>query len=248
MASAGLLGPFSIWVNKVYWLSLLASVGDFTLLVLGFLIVIYTFIRHFKKLIKVKIVLYWLVSVMFYFLFVRGGNMEHDYYQMPFAAPVIFIAAIGFKQWFYWLGKKLTKPYYRLCISTIWILLFIVASKYTYTKASLDMSPVLLGSKIKEFNQNHKYVLIVDPDSLQRNQAVYYSGAKGWHIRNLPGLKALEKYKNHGAEYIGINYRTSSVQSQEKLFLKYNTNLKKIWEGKSKDRYRQAKTLLIYKM
>jgi hypothetical protein len=248
MTSAGLLGPFSIWINKVYWLSLLASVGDFTLLVLGLLIFIYTFIRHFNKLLEVKIVLYWLVSVMFYFLFVRGGNMEHDYYQMPFAAPVIFIAAIGFKQWFDWLRQRLSPTHFRIFFTVLWLLLIVVAGKYTYTKASLDLSPVMLGKKIREFNQNSGYVLIIDPDYLQRNQAVYYSGSKGWHQRPILNLKQINEYKKHGTKYLGINFKTSKIQSLKPQLIQYDANFEKLWEGKSTDRYHRQKTLLIYKL
>jgi hypothetical protein len=247
-AASELLGPISIWFDKTYWLSLLSSVGDFTLLPIGFLIFIYTFIRHFEALQKTRITLYWLSSVLFYFLFVRTGNMEHDYYQMPFAAPVIFITAIGFKKWFDWLRLKVSKTQYKFCIGIICVLLIIIAGKYTYTKAKLDMSPVLLGEKIKDFNPNKHFVLVIDPDYLQRNQAVYYSGSKGWHQRRILNLKQINEYKKHGTKYLGINFKTSKIQSIKPQLIQYDANFEKLWEGKSTDRYHRQKTLLIYKL
>ncbi len=247
-AASELLGPISIWFNKKYWLSLLSSVGDFTLLTIGFLFFIYTFIRHFSELKKTKIAIYWLCSVMFYFLFVRQGNMVHDYYKMSFAAPVIFITAIGLREWLKWLHNKLPKIKYRICFIALWLILIMVAGKYTYTKASLDMSPVILGKKIKEYNRNNNYILVIDPDSLQRNQAVYYSGSKGWQNDQLPDLNTIEQYKKHGVEYLGINYLSQKLPSKKQQIIQYDLNYKKLWEGKSSDRYKHPKTLLIYKL
>lgn len=247
-AASELLGPISIWFEKSYWLSLLSTVGDYTLLTIGFLILIYTFLRHFKTLRKTRISLYWLSAVLFYFLFVRKGNMEHDYYQMPFAAPVIFITAIGFKKWFDWLRLKLTKPRYQFCMGIIWVLLVVIAGKYTYTKATLDMSPVVLGKKIKEFNLNKHFVLVIDPDRLQRNQAVYYSGSKGWHQKPMLSVEQIDQYKQNGVKYLGINFRTGRVKSFKDQFKRYDANFEKLWEGHSKDRYHRPKTLLIYKL
>ena len=152
MTDAGLLGPISIWFELDYWSSLLSSVGDFTLSAFGFLIFIYTFTRHFSKLKESKITLYWLGAVFFYFLFVREGNREHDYYQMPFAAPVLFITAIGINQLFIQIKNGFKPKSCQFFTVLFWSLLIIVSGKYSYTKARLDMSPVVLGKKMKELN------------------------------------------------------------------------------------------------
>ena len=248
MTDAGLLGPISIWFELDYWSSLLSSVGDFTLSAFGFLIFIYTFTRHFSKLKESKIALYWLGAVFFYFLFVREGNREHDYYQMPFAAPVLFITAIGINQLFIQIKNGYKPKSCQIFTVLFWSLLIIVSGKYSYTKARLDMSPVVLGKKMKELNQGRDYVLVIDPDSLQRNQAVYYAKSKGWHIRKLPELKTIQEYKAHGVRYMGINYKSNALQNAAPHLALYERNFKKAWQGSSKDRYKKPKTLFIFKL
>ena len=110
------------------------------------------------------------------------------------------------------------------------------------------MSPVVLGNKMNELNQGRGYVLVIDPDSLQRNQAVYYSKSKGWHIRRLPELKTIQEYKAHGVRYMGINYKSNALQNVAPQLALYERHFEKAWQGSSTDRYKKPKTLFIFKL
>lgn len=247
-ASAELIGPISIWFSLDYWKTLASSVGDFTLLPIGSVFFLYTLLRCRKDLRKTRVAIYWLAAVLFYFLFVRQGNSEHDYYQMPFAAPVVFIAAIGWHRWFGWLKMRISPKHYAACVACLSILMILNAAKYTYSKARIDPSPVSLGEKLAEINMEKNHVLIVDPDRLQRNQALYYAKSHGWHIRHLPNREELQTYKNYGCSYLGINYKSDRLKDEQAIIAEYRPHLKKIWESYSIDRYRNRKTLLIYKL
>ena len=110
------------------------------------------------------------------------------------------------------------------------------------------MSPVVLGIKMEELNHGRDYVLVIDPDSLQRNQAVYYAKSKGWHIRRLPELKTIQEYKAHGVRYMGINYKSNALQNAAPHLALYERNFEKAWQGSSTDRYKKPKTLFIFKL
>ena len=246
--STELIGPVSIWFSSRYWRTIASSVGDFTLLPIGSLLFLYALLRCRNRLGESRTALYWLASVLFYFLLVREGNAEHDYYQMPFAAPVIWIAAIGWDQWFGWVKTKLSPKKYMGSIICISFLMVLNASKYVYTKSRIDPSPVSLGNKLSEINPTRNNVLIVDPDGLQRNQALYYAKSHGWHIRHLPTLKEMKAYGSRGSRYLGINFRSDRLKEKQPMIAKYDVNFRKIWESFSVDRYRNRKTLLIYEM
>ena len=242
-----LIGPVSIWFKYEYWSSLLASVGDFTLTPINFLVFLYAWF-NFKLLKNHKILIYWLVAVMFYFLFIRQGNMEHDYYQMPFSAPVILITAIGWNNLIVKYKDRIPNRYLKFVGAIIVILLILNASKYTHTKAKLNMSPVDLGKKLAELNLNKDRVLIVNSDTLQRNQAVFYSTALGWHTRKLPNIEEINEYHQNGVRWIGLNLSQGEVASTADMRKNYDRNFSQVWVQKSTNRYQKIRTLIIYRL
>lgn len=243
--SSELLGPVSIWWNPRYWSRIVSSLGDFTLMPTGLIAFIAAFC-FFKKLKEVRIVLYWFASVCFYYLFVRQGNMEHDYYQIPFSAPALFIAALG---WFYWGSnwkKKWSPKRFQWTVGVVIVLTILIGGKYSYTKATLDRSPVMLGKQLASLNPTKELVLVVNSDGLQRNQSIFYSKAKGWHIRHLPTPGEIAQYRASGARWFGINIHTDELEGAKNRFDQYERDYKLVWTGKSTDRYLKSKTLKIY--
>ena len=242
-----LIGPVSIWFRYTYWSSLLASVGDFTLTPINFLVFLYAWF-NFKLLKNCRISLYWLASVMFYFLFIRQGNMEHDYYQMPFSAPVILITAIGWKNLITNYKDRIPKRYFNIVGAVIVILLVLNASKYVHTKAKLNMSPVVLGQKLAELNLDKDRVLIVDSENLQRNQAVFYSTALGWHTRGIPNIEDINQYYQNGVRWVGLNLSQDELASTSETRRDYDQKFSQVWANKSTNRYQKIKTLIIYRL
>ena len=75
------------------------------------------------------------------------------------------------------------------------IILFITnGAIYSKTKSRQDFSPVDLGKQLKQLNPNKDYVIILDPDALQRNQALFYANTQGWHIQKTLPIQVLVKY------------------------------------------------------
>ncbi|MBU3915940.1 glycosyltransferase family 39 protein [bacterium] len=240
-----LLGSLDIWFKQAYWARLLSSIGDFTLMPIGLPGFIAALIL-FKRIKQHRMILYWLGAVLFYFLFVRQGNREHDYYQMPFTAPIVFFSSIG---WYYW-GKswisKLSTKQIKWVIAGITCLMVLNGGKYSYTKARQDPSPVVLGKKLDSINRLRERVLIIDPDTLQRNQALYYANVHGWQIRHLPSIAEIDQYMTNGVRWIGVSYPEQSFIKQSSYFDSLENEYKYVWTEVSHDRYDRKKVLRIY--
>jgi hypothetical protein len=241
-----LLGPISIWWDTRYWLRLQSSIMDFTLLPLGNIGFIAGLVNY-KRLWSYRLAFHWMVAVIFYFLFVRQGNMAHDYYQMPFTAPVIFVAAIGWSALADALRNKVSSKQYRLIVGTIAVLCIINGAKYSYTKAKLDWSPVHLGEKIDALATTGEYAIIIDSDGLQRNQVLFYAKTHGWHFRSPPSLEAIEPYIKSGARWIALNMDENDYLQFKVLLEKYDDAFVKVWEDFSTNRYKKRKRLLVYR-
>lgn len=244
-AGSELLGSLDIWFQARYWSRLLSSTGDLTLLPLGFLVFLYT-VCKINMWRTSRLTVLWMGSAFFYFLFVRQGNITHDYYQMPLAAPLIMWASFGWRKLFDRVQEKYSHQKAIAIISAVAVVMILNAGKYSFTKAKLDMSPVELGRQIAEMNPNRDYVLIIDPDYLQRNQAVYYTRSKGWHTKQLPDMKTLETYRFHGAKWFGLNLKEDEVQGNKELLAEYDKKLGVAWKGYSTDRYKKKKYLFVY--
>lgn len=242
-----LLGPISLWWNPQYWIRLQITLTELILFRFGILGFFAAFF-YWREVRKVRVLVFWLLSVLFYFLFVRDGNLVHDYYKMPLTEPVIFLAAIG---WYHWVASwkhHLSAKKIKIILGVIIALSIADGAEFSRYKTNIDPSPVELGRKLFELNKGKKYVIIYDADGLQRNQALFYSGTQGWHFKQFLSLEKVEEYKANGAAFVGIILKKKELKSNADSLAEYDRKFERVWEHITSGRYDEEKHILIYRI
>jgi Dolichyl-phosphate-mannose-protein mannosyltransferase len=141
----------------------------------------------------------WLTGVAVFFLMIRSGNMEHNYYQLPAAAPFAAIAAIGFVSLRSHLAEKWRKP----ATAVIVVGFLIVSAIYALPHYKHDRSSEIAGRLAGDVTQPGQRLLVVDPGVTRKNQVIWAAHREGWHFQSL-NPEQLQEYKRLGAAAVVI--------------------------------------------
>ncbi len=158
-----------------------------------------------------NIIRIWLLSVLFYFFVVSGGNYVHDYYQLPFWIPAAYFIGKFYSENFILVGEILIVRLKKIILLVI-LILICINSYRTY-------SEVLKNLKINDISYEKLYVSINEVKQLTAPKDLvvvlgnndptflYFIGRKGWLVTIEQLTKEYLKSKIlNGAKYlIGFN-------------------------------------------
>lgn len=151
----------------------------------------------------------WMLGVAAYLLIVRHGNYQHDYYQMPLLPPLAVGAALGFD----WTWERLAwRPRWGALTAWQWLMLALLALSFlyglvrTYHRHALDMDSYRAGRAVAALRGESDKTLTFDQGGMRFNQMLYYTGGKGWRIREpIERPEQLRPFVERGARFIAIS-------------------------------------------
>ncbi|MBF0287652.1 MAG: glycosyltransferase family 39 protein [SAR324 cluster bacterium] len=185
-------------------------------------------------------------ACLIYLFIVQRGNFVHDYYQLPFVPCLTLFAAIGIRE--IWRWKKLQISQSKPLIGSCLTLFFFQSLIYTYNHARDDIGSYNAGTQIAALSESSEdKVLAFDIGANKRNQLVYYSNHKGWHVAHLD-WKVLAEYQSRGVTWLGVNLLKESHFKKYELFLKQlGQKYPKVWENQDTvDRYGRPVLSQVY--
>ena len=223
-------GNFNLWIDPKFYEAIFVIVIPERLLTYPgtILFLIGLFIK--RKYPQEKLFDFWLIAVIIYFFIVAEGNMQHEYYQLPFVIPVcVFIGKV--------MGKALSFVNFRtkfpenkiqsslalVCLFLIIVLSFLRVQNFM--KSEDWNSPVFKIANDVKSNSNKTDLIITisngDPVYL------YHCDRIGWTVisENLD-LNYVSQRIKEGAKF--ITGETNKFESQgskdnhNKIFQKYN--------------------------
>ncbi|MBZ0272445.1 glycosyltransferase family 39 protein [bacterium] len=137
----------------------------------------------------------WLAALGAYVLIIRSGNAEHNYYQLPFAAPWALLAGAGLVAFARKLANRIEPARLATAVAVAFVALSAVYVRAEYRR---DLSSVVAGETARNATEPGDLLLVLDPGSTRKNQAIYQAHRRGWHVRRLTA-ETLEQYRAWGA-------------------------------------------------
>ncbi|MCB9477031.1 MAG: glycosyltransferase family 39 protein [Deltaproteobacteria bacterium] len=142
----------------------------------------------------------WLASVMVYVVVMGGGNYEHNYYQLPFVAPMALLGGMGLER----VTRRLESRFHPENVLSVVLIAFLAVSYlYVRNEYRMDLSSVYAGKKAAQYTEPGDLLVVLDPGSTRKNQVLYHADRRGWHERRLTPEK-IEQYREWGADDVVI--------------------------------------------
>jgi len=201
----------------------------------------------FSKKIKNDVFMSLLVGNLFYLLLITHGNMEHNYYQLPFTPALITFSGLGFLHWLRSPPKTLS-PKLKLALALFIMVGYVgYSGKKTWNHFRMAMGPKQIGDRIKEMNLPDDTRLITLENSGTRyHETLYYADKKGWVRRSISDGE-LMKLRAKGAEIVTLHYEQNYFTDPKKMG-PINRHLDPIWVSYDcKDTYSRPCMLGIYR-
>ena len=236
-ASTELLGSWSHLWNPDYYAALWARMGDFTLtpfLGLAFLASAIAAVWGWSKRARAgrqvppasegwtrpwpDWLVGWWLGILVYFVIVREGNHEHEYYQMCLLTPLAIGAGLGVDSWWNWIGKS--RNAFRTGGRSPWrwpqwvtIGLMVLSLTYalieSYGKYKLAMDSFYAGKAVAAERKDDEKTLVLELGGLRHQQILYYTGGRGWFLPlDLKSFSDLQPYYERGARFIAVGMLT----------------------------------------
>jgi len=139
----------------------------------------------------------WMFSVLCYVMIVRSGNLEHNYYQLPFTPPLALLAGAGLTGLTQKAGMRISKDKFLFAVLLVFL---VVSGLYVRAEYRQDLSSVRAGELAREFSAPGDILLVLDPGATRKNQVLYHANRRGWHVRRL-NAEGVEKYRKWGADF-----------------------------------------------
>ena len=145
-----------------------------------------------------RCIIIWMIGCLIYLAIFFNLNVVHNYYQIPFVAPISLIVGLGLK----YLSKLSSKPHHLSFLAiSIYLVCSLIYAENNYYKINWLQQEI--SSRIMEETRSDDLV-IVNHGNLDSKYPEYLYGARrtGWQLISY-GIEStmLDKLINEGADY-----------------------------------------------
>jgi Dolichyl-phosphate-mannose-protein mannosyltransferase len=241
-ATGELLGSWKILFDSVYYGTLWADMGDFGLtpvvglvFVIGAAAALWGALRRIRSAAPAVGALWtrpwpdwlggWWLGAIVYFVLVREGNRQHDYYQMCILPPLALGAGMACEAWWLWMGRwdrggsraagwPPVFGAWRRWGWPKWVAVVLLLLSVTYggirtaSRHTLALDSYAAGRAIAAVRKDDEKTLYLELGGLRQQQLLYYTGGRGWLLPdNVQSFDELQPYVDRGARYLAVSMR-----------------------------------------
>ncbi len=165
----------------------------------------------------------WWLGVLVYVVIVRGGNWQHDYYQIPILPPLAVTGAVGLE----WVWRRLGRAPqpggrpgalspWRWAIVGLLVLSAIDAGVEAKNKSVVEWDSYSAGRAVAAVRQSGEYTLYVEKGGLRHQQALHYTGGPGWRLPDeVRDFSGLLPFYSRGGRYLLVSMLDRDWQRDE---------------------------------